>query len=82
MELPKFVLADNTDFPEDVFIIHLDFPRFIFNVETEETEFLESIDESEETELQTEMEGLVVQAIEFFKRENDRFLEELGDFED
>lgn len=76
MELPKFVLADNTDFPDDVFIIHLDFPRFIFNVETEETEFLESIEESEETEIQAEMETLVVQAIEFFKRENDRFLED------
>lgn len=79
MELPKFVLADNTDFPEDVFIIHLDFPRFIFNVATEETEFLESIEESEETDIQAEMEALIVEAIEFFKRENDRFLE---DFED
>lgn len=29
MELPKFLLGDNTDFPEDIFIIHLDYPRFI-----------------------------------------------------
>ena len=25
MQLPKFVLADNSDFPEDIFIVHLDF---------------------------------------------------------
>ena len=35
MELPKFVLADNTDFPDDVYVIHLDYPRFILNVQNE-----------------------------------------------
>ena len=32
MQLPKFVLADNSDFPDDIFIIHLDFPRFLINL--------------------------------------------------
>jgi len=32
MELPKFVLADNSDFPDDIFIIHLEYPRFLINL--------------------------------------------------
>ena len=36
MELPKFVIADNTDFPDDIFIIHLDYPRFIINLKDDE----------------------------------------------
>jgi hypothetical protein len=44
MQLPKFVLADNSDFPEDIFVIHLDFPRFIINLKDDEVEFLEDLD--------------------------------------
>lgn len=29
MELPKFLLGDNTDFPDAIFVIHTEFPRFI-----------------------------------------------------
>ena len=76
MELPKFVLADNTDFPEDIFIIHLDFPRFIINLESEEIEFLESIDESEATEIEAEMETLIELAGAFYDREMERYVEE------
>ena len=44
MELPKFLLGDNTDFPDDIFIIHLDYPRFIINLKDDEVEFM-GIDE-------------------------------------
>ncbi|SFI74907.1 hypothetical protein [Myroides guanonis] len=79
MELPKFVLADNTDHPEDIFIIHLDFPRFIINLESEEIEFLESIEESESTEIEAEMESLIEQAGVFYDREMERYVEEDGE---
>ncbi|POS02735.1 hypothetical protein [Flavobacterium croceum] len=75
MELPKFVLADNTDFPDDVYVIHLDYPRFILNVQNDEVEFLEEVDETEEIELTEEMEKLVVKALEFYDREIERFEE-------
>ncbi len=29
MELPQFLLGDNTDFPDEIFIIHLGMPRCI-----------------------------------------------------
>ena len=32
MELPKFVTGDNTDFPDDIFVIHLEYPRFFINL--------------------------------------------------
>ncbi|MEK6493216.1 hypothetical protein [Myroides odoratimimus] len=76
MELPKFVLADNTEYPEDIFIIHLEFPRFIINLNTDEVEFLEAIEESEEAEIETEMEGLIVKAGEFYEREMERYVDD------
>jgi hypothetical protein len=45
MELPKFLLGDNTDFQEDIFIVHLDYPRFIIiNLKDDEVEFIEAED--------------------------------------
>ncbi|MCC9043030.1 hypothetical protein LNQ81_10125 [Myroides sp. M-43] len=76
MELPKFVLADNTEYPEDIFIVHLEFPRFIINLNTDEVEFLESIEESEEEEIEAEMEGLIVKAGAFYEREMERYVDD------
>lgn len=76
MELPKFVLADNTDFPDDIFIIHLDFPRFLVNLENDEVEFLEDIEANEEDEVAEEMENLIKLAGEFYDREMERYAEE------
>ena len=75
MELPKFVLADNTDYPGDIFIVHLDFPRFIINLKDDEVEFLEEIDPSEEDEITSEMENLIEEAGLFYDREMERYEE-------
>lgn len=75
MELPKFVLADNTDFPDDIFIIHLDYPRFIINLKDDAIEFLEELDEEEEEEIEAEMEKLIPMAGEFYDREMERYEE-------
>lgn len=76
MQLPKFVLADNTDFPDNLFVIHLEYPRFIIDLESEDIEFLEELDESEELELKEEMDRLIDLAAEFYEREITRFAEE------
>jgi hypothetical protein len=75
MELPKFVLADNSDFPDDIFIIHLDYPRFLINLKDDSVEFLEELDEEDETELESEMEHLITLAGEFYDREMERYEE-------
>lgn len=81
MQLPKFVLADNTEYPDDIFIVHLEFPRFIINLNTDEIEFLEAIEEADEAEIEAEMEGLIVKAGAFYEREMERYVEdeELGE---
>jgi hypothetical protein len=69
MALPKFILGDNTDFPEAIYIIHTDFPRFIINLENDEVEWFEEFDEEDEKELESEMESLIQQATDFYDKE-------------
>uniref|UniRef100_UPI004049A2B9 hypothetical protein n=1 Tax=Gelidibacter sp. TaxID=2018083 RepID=UPI004049A2B9 len=69
MALPKFILGDNTDFPDAIYIIHTDFPRFIINLENDEVEWFEEFDEEDEKELESEMESLIQQATDFYDRE-------------
>ncbi|SFW75281.1 hypothetical protein SAMN02927921_03986 [Sinomicrobium oceani] len=73
MELPKFLLGDNTDYPDAIFIIHTDYPRFIINLENDEVEWLEDFDPSDEQELETEAGNLIQQANDFYDREISRY---------
>ena len=75
MELPKFLLGDNTDFPDDIFIIHLDYPRFIINLKDDEVEFIEEDEDLDEAELKAEMEQLITEANAFYDREIARYEE-------
>ena len=75
MTYPKFVIGDNTDFPEDIFIIHLEYPRFIINLKDDEVEFLEDLEGEDEAELESEMEHLITLAGEFYDREMLRYEE-------
>jgi hypothetical protein len=75
MELPKFLLGDNTDFPDDIFIIHLDYPRFIINLKDDDVEFMEEDEDLDEAELKAEMENLITQANAFYDREIARYEE-------
>ena len=73
MDFPKFLLGDNTDYPDAIFIIHTEFPRFIINLENDEVEWLEDFDADDEKELSSEAEGLIQQANEFYDREISRY---------
>ncbi|MBN2867782.1 MAG: hypothetical protein JXK08_03840 [Flavobacteriaceae bacterium] len=73
MELPKYILGDNTDFPNAIFVIHTDFPRFIINLEDDEVEWFEDFDQHDEKELELEMENLINEATAFYDREVARY---------
>lgn len=73
MTLPKFILGDNTDFPEAIFVIHTEFPRFIINLQDDEVEWLEEFDKEDQKELETEMETAVKDASDFYDREVARY---------
>ncbi|RZJ29990.1 MAG: hypothetical protein EOO48_06145 [Flavobacterium sp.] len=75
MDLPKFLLGDNTDFPDDIFVIHMDYPRFIINLKDDEVEFLEEDEDLDEGELNQIMEGLIEEANAFYDREVERYEE-------
>ena len=73
MIYPKFLMADNTDYPESNFVIHTDFPRFIIDLTTDEIEFLEDLDKSEQAELEAEMASLIDMATEFYDSEIEKY---------
>jgi len=73
MELPKFLLGDNTDYPNAIFIIHTDFPRFIINLENDEVEWLEDFDSQDQKELEMEAQNLIQEANDFYDREISRY---------
>jgi hypothetical protein len=73
MDLPKFILGDNTDLPNAIFVIHTNFPRFIINLENDEIEWLEDFDQHDEKELLNETETLIEEASQFYDREVSRY---------
>lgn len=73
MELPKFLLADNTDYPSSVFVVHTEFPRFILNLENDEVEWLEEFAADERKDLESETPQLIADAVAFYDREVARY---------
>ena len=70
MELPKFLIADNSDFPEKIFILHTEYPRFLLDVETDDVEWFEDLTEEEEgEEFDTEVANLIELALDFYDKE-------------
>ncbi|MEY3039810.1 MAG: hypothetical protein RLZZ593_952, partial [Bacteroidota bacterium] len=51
MELPKFILGDNTDFPDAIYVVHTEYPRFILNLADDDIEWLEEFDPEDEEQL-------------------------------
>jgi len=74
MELPKFMLGDNTDCPDDIFVIHTEFPRFVINLVNDEVEWFDDL-EGDETELANEVSELIEMAGNFYDREMERYAE-------
>jgi len=69
MDFPKYLLGDNSDFPDAIFVIHTEFPRFIINLENDEVEWLEDFDAEDQKELEAEAENLIKGATDFYDRE-------------
>jgi hypothetical protein len=74
MTLPKFLLGDNTDHPDDIFIVHTEYPQFIINLVNDEVEWLDDL-QGDEEELAIEIAQLVEEASLFYDREMKRYAE-------
>lgn len=73
MQVPEFLIGDNTDYPDDVFIIHTAFPRFVMNLQTDDIEWLEEFEKADEKELTEAAETYIRKALEFYDREVERY---------
>jgi hypothetical protein len=76
MNIPKFLLGDNTDYSEAIFVVHTEFPRFIINLVDDEIEWLENFQGNDEEELASVVSTLIEEASSFYDREMARYGEE------
>ena len=76
MEIPKFLIGDNSDFPESIFVVHTEFPRFIINLVNDEIEWLENFQGNDEEVLTAEVASLIEEASTFYDREKKNYEKE------
>ncbi|MFC4269590.1 hypothetical protein [Polaribacter marinivivus] len=69
MNLPKFLLADNSNYPEDIFVLHTEFPRFLINLKDDEVEWFEDLSGENEEDIANELNALIKQAEDFYDKE-------------
>ena len=74
MTLPKFLLGDNTDHQEDIFVVHTEYPQFIINLVNDEIEWMDDLQGNEE-ELAIEIAQLIEEASLFYDREMERYVD-------
>ena len=73
MNLPKFLLGDNTDHMDAIFVVHTEFPRFVINLVDDEIEWFEDLQGDDEDELAEIVAGLIEEATAFYDREMERY---------
>ncbi|MFZ2431347.1 MAG: hypothetical protein WA143_08285 [Lutibacter sp.] len=73
MNLPKFLLGDNTDHMDAIFVVHTEFPRFVINLVDDEIEWFEDLEGDDTNELAEIVAGLIEEATAFYDREMERY---------
>lgn len=71
MILPKFLIADNAEYPENVFVVHTEKPRFIIDIDSEEIKWF-----GPEPEADDIVEDLTKKALAFYESELDSYEQE------
>ena len=69
MEVPKFLIADNSTLQESIYVLHTEYPRFLLNVANDDILWLEEFSPADQEELNTVTEKLIEEALAFFDRE-------------
>lgn len=72
MELPKFLIADNSELLDALFVVHTEYPRFILNVLNDEVHWLEEFDKEDESTLKSEAHFLIEAAFDFYDNEMEK----------
>lgn len=69
MEVPKFLVADNSSLQEEIFVLHTEYPRFLLNVANDDILWLEEFAQEDKKELDQITQGLIEAALRFFDEE-------------
>ncbi len=69
MEVPKFLIADNSTLEDEIFVLHMEYPRFLFNISNDDILWLEEFTKEDEEELSKVTESLIEEALVFFDSE-------------
>ncbi len=81
MNTPSFLIADNSQYPDDIYIIHTEYPRFILNVETEDIDWWDNMKGDKEA-MDAEVTDLIEKAFVFLEREMNSYEEDLEEGEE
>jgi len=73
MKVPKFLLGDNSEYPDHIFVIHTEFPRFIIDLTVDEIEWLEEFDKQDQKELAEETETAIKEATAWYDDEINKY---------
>ena len=73
MDLPKFLIADSSEFEDTVFVIHTAYPRFLINVINDEIHWMEEFEKEDREELETQITQLIEDALNFYDKEIKNF---------
>ena len=77
MELPRFLLADSSQLPDEMFVLHTEYPRFLINLVNDEIEWFDDLDQDEEEdELVNLVAHLVAEANKFYENEIEHYEKE------
>jgi len=69
MTVPKFLIGDNSEHQDAIFVVHTEFPRFVIDLTKDEIEWMEEFDSQDENELATETENAIKDATDFYDAE-------------
>ena len=69
MEVPKFLIADNSSLEDEIFVLHTVYPRFLLNVSNDDVLWLEEFSQEDQNELEKVTRALIEEALAFFDRE-------------
>lgn len=69
MEIPKFLIADNFQLEEALFVVHTEYPRFLLNVANDEIHWMEEFEREDQEELESQTASLIEEALKFYDEE-------------
>ena len=73
MDVPKFLIADSSEFENTIFVLHTAYPRFLINVINDEIHWMEEFEKEDREELESQITQLIGEALSYYDKEIKNF---------